>query len=270
VSDTTASLLDLTPAKVWGLISSPSQIPAKLRRPPASTVDDVLLRLDPTARPEQLESYRLDYLRNHEFFAELNDKMVVHRHRRVRDSYEELVYVLTRHFRPEIVVETGVFDGQSTAAFLLAMHDNQRGTLFSIDLPAFEPIQGSTHRMLESALPPGCEPGWVIPDYLRNRHELLLGDSKQLLPQTLEKCREVDFFIHDSLHTLEHQLFEYRAAWPYIREGGLLLSDDIHWNAAFHRFSKEVGRPYQRSMGVGVCAKAANGRATVPARLTEE
>lgn len=206
------SLLDLTPAKVWSLLSTPSQIPAKLHRPPTSTVAEVLVALDPDVSRSQVDAYRSEYLRNHEFFAQLNDRMVVHRRRRVHDSYEELVYALTRHFRPELVVETGVFDGQSTAAFLLAMHANQQGSLISIDLPAVEPIQGSTHRMLESALPPGCEPGWLIPDHLRDRHTLLLGDARQLLPETLERCGEVDFFIHDSLHTLEHQLFEYRAA----------------------------------------------------------
>lgn len=255
--DLKTPLMELTPAKIWGLISTPSQIPAKLRRPPTSTVDEVALAIAPGVTREQVEGFQRQFLGDREFYAELNRKMVDHRLRRVRDSYEELVYVLTRCFQPDVVVETGVFDGQSSAAFLLAMRDNDKGQLISIDLPATEGIHDSTHRMLESALPPGCGPGWLIPDDLRGRHELLLGDAKELLPKVLAEHQKIDFFIHDSLHTLEHQLWEYRAAWPHIRRGGLLLSDDIHWNAAFHQFCKSVGHPYLRSLGVGVCLKDA-------------
>ena len=39
-------------------------------------------------------------------------------------------------------------------------------------------------------------------------------------------------------------MLEYRAAWPKIRAGGFLLSDDALWSAAFHQFSKEQKRPY--------------------------
>jgi predicted O-methyltransferase YrrM len=50
----------------------------------------------------------------------------------------------------------------------------------------------------------------------------------------------VDMFIHDSLHTYEHMVWEYRVAFPQIRPGGLLVSDDALWNAAFPEFSAEV------------------------------
>jgi predicted O-methyltransferase YrrM len=248
-------IADLTPSKVWDLISTPSQIPAKISSPPTLSVTNLLRTLLKTATPEQIEAYRMEFLGNHAFFTQINAKMLEKRHRRVRDSYEEAAYVLTRFFQPDVVVETGVFDGQSSAAFLQAMHDNQKGRLISIDLPAVEEIAWSTHRMLESTLPPQCQPGWVIPDCLRDRHTLLLGDSKALLPQVLEEQKQIDFFLHDSLHTLEHQLFEYNAAWPYIRVGGLLLSDDIHWNAAFHQFCRKVKQPYYRCASLGICCK---------------
>jgi len=247
--------MDLSLSQVWNLISTPSQISAKIGTPPESPLAEVIRTTCKDVGPDEVEDCRLEYLRNHEFFSQMNEKMIARRHRRVREGYGELAYVLTRFVQPETVVETGVFDEQSSAAFLQALHDNQRGTLISIDLPAVEPIQWSTHRMMESTLPPQCQPGWAIPDYLRYRHQLLLGDSKQLLPQALEECKQIDLFLHDSLHTLEHQLFEYKAAWPYIRKGGLLLSDDIHWNAAFHQFCKKVGKPYRHCLGIGICYK---------------
>jgi len=104
-----------------------------------------------------------------------------------------------RFARPRMVLETGVFDGRSSAVILQALHDNDNGTLVSIDLPATDTIDGSTHRMQDTSLPPGCQPGWAIPDYLRGRHRLELGDSKELLPALFEEYADVDIFLHDSL-----------------------------------------------------------------------
>ena len=47
-------------------------------------------------------------------------------------------------------------------------------------------------------------------------------------------------FLHDSLHTYSHMMYEYTTAWPYIRVGGVLLSDDIDFNEAFKQFYYSV------------------------------
>ncbi len=98
--------------------------------------------------------------------------------------------------------------------------------------------------MEDTALPPGRGPGWIIPEMLRARHRMLLGDAAALLPTVLAEFTEIDIFIHDSLHTYSHMLWEYRTAWPKVRAGGFLLSDDVFWSAAFHRFAREQRRPY--------------------------
>lgn len=46
-----------------------------------------------------------------------------------------LAWCLTRHLRPEFVVETGVARGLTTRVILEAMDRNGRGRLWSIDLP---------------------------------------------------------------------------------------------------------------------------------------
>ncbi len=144
-----------------------------------------------------------------------------------------------RFGRPEIVFETGVFDGQSSV--LQALEDNGAGRLVSVDLPATSTVDGSTQCMRESSLPAGCDPGWAIADRLRGRQRLILGDSKEWLPRLFTEHPTVDIFIHDSLHTFEHMYFEYSLAWRHLPPGGLLLSDDIFWSAAFHRFCREQG-----------------------------
>jgi predicted O-methyltransferase YrrM len=162
-----------------------------------------------------------------------------------------LLYYLVRAQRPRVCVETGVFDGVSSAVILKALRDNGEGTLHSIDLPARRPQPASTARMRFSTLPPGCEPGWLIPDALRERWRLRVGPSEELLPPWLGELGAIDFFLHDSLHTRAHMLWEYTTVWPALAAGGLLVSDDVFWSRAFFHFSREVGAAPRIARGLG-------------------
>ena len=58
-------------------------------------------------------------------------------------------------------------------------------------------------------------------------------------------------------HTYDHMLFEYRMAWPHLRAGGILLSDDTDWNAAFAEFAAAVqSSPVMFNFRVGAIRKA--------------
>ncbi len=72
-------------------------------------------------------------------------------------------------------------------------------------------------------------------DEYRSRWSYRLGDAKVLLPRILAE-EDVDVFIHDSLHTATHMLFEYATARALMPEKTLLLSDDIGWNNSFDGF----------------------------------
>jgi hypothetical protein len=98
-------------------------------------------------------------------------------------------YAAVRAFQPEMVVETGVANGVSSAYLLLALQLNGKGTLYSIELgdPRY--------------FPSGKTPGWVVPEWLKARWKMLIGDSRVLLPELLVKLGAMDVFIHDSLHT---------------------------------------------------------------------
>ena len=143
-------------------------------------------------------------------------------------------YVMLRMLTPEIVVETGVASGVSTAFILKALEDNNQGTLYSIDYPWRELDE-------EFPFPEGKEPGFVIPEYLRRRWILKVGKSKDILPNLLNELGRVDVFLHDSEHTYENMMFEYSTAWGYLSRGGLLLSHDTDWNSAFSDFHKKAG-----------------------------
>lgn len=151
--------------------------------------------------------------------------------------YRCLLYLLTRAFRPEVFVETGVLNGFSSAFVLLAMQHNSAGILHSIDLP---PVDERIRMQGTGPLPQGKAPGWAIPEELRPRHRLSLGEARVLLPQTMERQGSIDVFLHDSDHSYEHMMFEMALAWPYLRPGGWLLCDNVEQNRAFADFVRGV------------------------------
>jgi predicted O-methyltransferase YrrM len=165
-----------------------------------------------------------------------------------RDGYDEglRLYRLLRELRPAVAVETGVCNGVSTAFLLLALEDNGEGVLHSIDLPevAGEEYEAGTFWDGKggAVIPPGKEPGWMVPPGLRERWRLVLGRSQDELPPLLERVGEIDFFMHDSEHSYECMSFEFRTAWEALREGGVLIADDVNVNSAWDEFVEEVGR----------------------------
>jgi predicted O-methyltransferase YrrM len=162
-------------------------------------------------------------------------------------EYGQLLYVLVRISKPAVVVETGVANGVSSSFILKALDDNARGRLYSIDLHYREGV----------AVPLGKELGWVIPWELRNRWSLVLGESTRILPKLLRRLRCIDFFLHDSRHTYKTMMNEYNIVWPYLRYGGLLLSDDVIENDAFIDFADRVKMHFVVVGRMGVIKKVA-------------
>lgn len=176
-----------------------------------------------------------------------------------------LLYYFVRLLRPRIVVETGVFDGLSSAFLLKGLRDNGHGRLCSIDLPARRAVPASTDKMPFDTLPPGGEPGWVVPDALRPLWEIRLGDSRDLLAAWLAEIGNIDLFFHDSLHTEDHMAWEFETVWPSLSPGGLLLSDDVFWSRAFGRFAQRAGVPRWVLRGIGGLQKAETNGVVDPA-----
>jgi predicted O-methyltransferase YrrM len=165
-----------------------------------------------------------------------------------RDGYDEglRLYRLLRELKPKVAVETGVCNGVSTAFLLLALERNDTGELHSIDLPeiAGEEYEAGTFWDGKggAVIPPGKEPGWMVPDHLKSRWHLLLGRSQEVLPLLVEQIGPIDFFMHDSEHSYECMRFEFETAWAAMRDGGALVADDVNVNPAWDEFTDRVGR----------------------------
>lgn len=169
------------------------------------------------------------------------------------------LYVLCRIIKPEVAVETGVASGTSSFVILNAMDKNDKGHLYSIDLPPQDWEKDNTnYRTVDRVmLTEGKMPGWIVPGNLRRRWDLIIGDTKKELKPLLQKLGGIDMFYHDAEHTREAMLWEYRTAWPYISKQGVLCSDDVTWNTAFDEFKKEISNQGQgrRWFGFGMICK---------------
>lgn len=153
-----------------------------------------------------------------------------------------VVYSCVRALKPDLMVETGVASGSSTAYILNAMQLNKKGLLYSIELPNSDP---------GAKLPEKKQTGWLVPSELKHRWALVLGRSQEKLPLLLNELGNIDAFLHDSEHTYETMKFEYENAWSHLSDKGVILSDDIHWNGAFYDFARKIPCHWTTFDGLG-------------------
>jgi methyltransferase family protein len=135
----------------------------------------------------------------------------------------EAIWCAVAHSRPAIVVETGVAHGLTSRVILEGLHRNGSGHLWSIDLPA-----------VDSAL--RHEIGIAVAADLRSRWTYVEGTSRRRLPQLTRELKQVDLFVHDSLHTGRNMRFELDTVWPALPPGGIVVVDDIDHSLGFRRF----------------------------------
>lgn len=140
------------------------------------------------------------------------------------------LYFSVRILKPEIVVETGVSDGMSSLFILSALEKNRKGCLYSIDFP-------------DVGMPKlyGKEPGWIVDKAFCTKWTLIYGKTSQELLPLLTKLRYVNIFLHDSEHSYPNMKFEFSTALKYMREGSLMLSDDVRANGSFLEVCSEFG-----------------------------
>jgi methyltransferase family protein len=147
-------------------------------------------------------------------------------------------YAAVRALAPDCIVETGVANGVSSSYLLLALQKNERGRLHSIGLAD------------TAFLPLGKDPGWLVPQWLRPAWQAHLGDALEILPRLLRQMGKIGIFIHDSLHTYDHMMWEFETAYPH------LLSDHALWNNSFYDSARNISAPeVQIIRGVGFLRK---------------
>lgn len=204
-------------------------------------------------------TYKIDYvpkifyeLENSDILKNLNHavkKNNVFKKRNFKSIYElnvyrNFIYYLVRVLKPKKIIETGVFHGLTSMWILKALQDNNYGKLISIDLPRrdwlkFFPNEtmGAGHQS-EEELPEKEKPGWLIPEELKNRWELLIGPSENLL-ENEAKNTKVDFFLHDSDHSYKTMKFEIETILNYNKEAFIAVDNYDHSKFIYQLLAKE-------------------------------
>ncbi len=138
------------------------------------------------------------------------------------------IYASIKLFGGRIIAETGVGPGTTSYAILKASEEFN-GHLYSFDLG--KPFGK------EKDMPVG----FMIPDTLRDRFTLIIGDTKATLEKNLIYFGPFDVFFHDSEHTYEHVKFELETALKNLRSKFLIIVDNYDWTNAPVEFAKSHG-----------------------------
>lgn len=168
-----------------------------------------------------------------------------------------LCYMLARVTRPSAVVETGVCYGVTSAFLLQALRANGGGCLHSIDLP---PLGRSGDEFV----------GRLVPKHLRSDWRLHRGRSVDLLPKLARELRQIDFFLHDSLHTYRNMRQEFEIVTPFLAPQAVVVADDVEGNSAFIEWVSRSRPSYSAVLEqnskqslLGVAVLAAQHRPTI-------
>jgi hypothetical protein len=129
-------------------------------------------------------------------------------------------YAIVRAVQPGHVVETGTHLGMGSCVIAAALLRNGHGRLTTIDTDP--------------------EAGYLIGEPWKSVIDCRTGNSIDLLA----KLRDVDIFLHDSLHTYDHETRELTAVEPNLHADAILLSDNAHDSSALSDWAERTGRHY--------------------------
>ena len=208
------------------LLSSPNEFISKMS-------EQIIL-----SKSEVSEGNILNYINSNQVLEQIENELKVNlpdsrkevlktfRYNKDWISILESVYAIIRLLKPDLVVETGVGEiGMSSTYILTALEDNNKGHLYSIDPDKFYLLYG-------------YHIGSGIPENLRKRHTIIKDISQTALEPLLRKIGQIDVFLHDGDHRFRTKLFEYETAYKYLKNGGVIMSDDT-WDSAFDLFVRK-------------------------------
>lgn len=131
-----------------------------------------------------------------------------------------LLFMLTRHIRPAVVVELGTNLGISGSYFAAALEMNGNGQLIT--------LEGSPSKAARAVL---------AFEQLRLSHrvEVVVGDFATTLQPTLERTGHVDLAFIDGFHDGTATIQYHEHLKNYASENAVLIYDDIGWSDGMKR-----------------------------------
>jgi predicted O-methyltransferase YrrM len=174
------------------------------------------------------------YLREIESDQQLKDHVVTlnrqHKERYVADAEARFGrrmgwYAMIRATKPRVVVETGVDKGLGSVVIAAALMRNV--------------AEGNPGRLVALDINPNA--GYLLSQPYSQVGEIVYGDSLASIASLQEK---VDFFIHDSDHSAEHEHNELNAISPKLSANALILSDNADCTDELLKFARRTQRQF--------------------------
>jgi glycosyltransferase involved in cell wall biosynthesis/predicted O-methyltransferase YrrM len=172
-----------------------------------------------------VRSWMTELETDQEFHARLTERLAANPTWRINATEPHLArrygwYAIVRALQPDNVVETGTHLGLGSCVIAAALLRNGHGRLTTIDIDD--------------------DSGYLIEEPWSSVIDRRVGSSVDVLA----KLREVDMFLHDSLHTYEYENAELTAVEPNLKADAIVLSDNAHDSAALSHWAERAGRHY--------------------------
>ena len=173
----------------------------------------------------QVRSWITELETDQEFNASLTRRLSMNPTRRICATEPHLArrygwYAIVRALQPDNVVETGTALGLGSCVIAAALLRNGHGRLTTIDIDQ--------------------DSGYLIDTPWSSVIDRRIGSSVD----ELAKMRDVDMFLHDSLHTYEYETKELAAVEANLRADAIVLSDNAHDSLALSHWAQQSGRHY--------------------------
>lgn len=134
-------------------------------------------------------------------------------------------YAFVRAIKPKLCVETGTDKGLGTCIIAAALARNAK--------------EGFPGKILGMDINPNA--GYLLQAPYTEHGQLIVGDSHASIRALTEP---VDFFIHDSDHTPEHEEQEFQLIAPKLSPNALVLSDNSEVTDKLFNFARATGREF--------------------------
>lgn len=148
------------------------------------------------------------------------------------DYKASLLMDLIFSLQPEVVVEVGVFGGKSLIPIAVALKENEHGKIYGVDpWKAADSVVGMEGEHYEYWNKIDYEA--ILKDLVRKIKKWKLINQVEIMRTTSKEAviEEVIDLIHiDGNHSEESALFDVQTWIPRVREGGIIIFDDLDWH----------------------------------------
>ena len=139
----------------------------------------------------------------------------------------ELIYYLSRQYRPKVYLETGVGAGFITHSILTAIRKNNLGILYSSDFPYYKVTNSKSYI------------GILLDAEEKQNANIYIQGDRFNIPKIIKKISHIDLIHYDSDKSYTEKKWFFSYIKPYISSSTIIVIDDIQDDEFFLDYIKE-------------------------------